>query len=175
MNWSHREKRRSPTAVIVSHTSRFRSKAASVGGLFHSAHDCGKESCGSGPLDATNAVLIDRLEFGRLRILRVATERHLAINIPTRKTAPTALEVPNWGRWRSDRSRRKQSAALLSVPVCDLGSSAGSPPPNTNCRRARNVGILTKYETNETRKTLRPIRRTSRSGCIDPPEGFIRG
>jgi hypothetical protein len=113
--------------------------------------------------------------FGVCEYRAVAAEQHLLVNIPARKTAPTALEMPNWSRRRSDRSRRKQSAALLSVPVCDFGSSAGSPLPSANYPAARRVRILTKYETDETRKTLRPIRRTGQSGDIDPPEDFIRG
>ena len=97
--------------------------------------------------------------FGVCEYCAVAAEPHLLVNIPTSKTAPTALEVPSWGRRRRDRSRRKQSAALLSVAVCDFGSLS---------RLAGYVRILTKNETGETWKTLRPIRSPRQSGAIDP-------
>jgi hypothetical protein len=60
-------------------------------------------------------------------------------DIRANKAAPTALEVPDWGRRRSDRSRRKQSAASLSVPVCDFGSRPALPQSHCVIRHA-NIG-----------------------------------
>jgi hypothetical protein len=42
-------------------------------------------------------------------------------------------------------------------------------------RLAGHVRILTKNETCETWKMLRPIRGPDQPGAIDPSEGFIRG